>query len=233
MLPFIFRLRSANESAGTPSEEADALLSGSTEDAPPSPEQEPGSPEQAVPYSRFKEVNDKYAQTKQQLEELRAMETAAAETPAVPADAIATAVAEALKSTGLSEAAQEIKAFRAERYRERTMGELQKIPGFNEQRDLPRIVETMKAKNIGALDAFKLIQFDAPPQQAPVLHDAVGQSAAGVEASTPQQAAFDRVTSTNIATGIDRTPQAARDAIAKERMMQVLNTPKMKKALEL
>ena len=222
-LPLTFRQWSANESPASPDDEAAALLSGSSESPPPTPEQEPDTPDdaQAVPYDRFKAVNDQLRDAKQQLEEFQALKPAAEATPSVPADEISKAVAAALKEVGIDKMAQEVKAVRLERVRERTMSELRQMPDFDEQRDLPRIVETMKAKQVNAMDAFILVQHNAPPSQAPVVHDARGQSAASIE--TPANANMSVSQS-----------QAEREAAGVEQMKQMFRgNPSLKKALEL
>jgi hypothetical protein len=78
----------------------------------------------------------------------------------------------------------------------------------------------MKAKQVSAVDAFKLNRFDGPPEQAEVAHDAPGGSAAAVE------------TQQNPNVGQMQT-QTQREVSAQARVNKMLGNPEMKKMLGL
>jgi len=214
-------MRSANEPGGVISDEADALLGGSSDAPPPAPEQGTETPEDsnAVPYDRFKEVNDKLVEAKRQIGELEAKRQEDVPVPPATGDMEA-AVTNALKKLGVPQMVSAAEKARLQDVRRETIANLEKLHGFNEQRDLPRIVDTMQAKGLSAVDAFKLNQFDGPPEQAEVAHDAPGGSAAAVE------------THQNPNVGQMQT-QTQREVSAQARVNKLLGKPEMKKMLDL
>ena len=194
MFPWLEVCRSANESV----EDSDALAGESTEATSPAPESGQESPEtetQSVPYERFKAVNDKLADALAKLE-LGEEEAPVAETPApaVTAESMKAMMKDALKDLGLSGFAKEAKQLRVERKRDELLTALGKFPQFDQQRDVPRIQAKMKQEGVGAINAFKLLLVDGPPEAAPVAHDAQGTTTGedkpsrGIESSgTPIQ----------------------------------------------
>jgi hypothetical protein len=225
-------LRSPNEE---PVSDLDALSSDESTDAPSSaPEQtqdtSDGKAQKAVPYERFKQVNDRYADAKAQLELLKKdlpPEPSAQNQPAVDSAAMKEMLKSVVQELGLGDIAAEAKQLRTERARDALLSTLRQDPSFNETRDKPRIVKLMEesraqGEQIGALTAWKLLKANGPPKQAPVAHDAIGTTTGADRAMNPQ-------------TGMQNmSPNQVRELQAKESFKKMLNTdPAFRKALEL
>jgi len=177
MFPWLEVMRSPEES---PVGDAEALQGESKEatSSAPEPGQETPETEARVPYPRFKEINDKYADALSELEVLKGKEPEKAPPSAVSKEEMKSMMSDALKDLGLGTFAAEAKQLRVEQKREQILSKLRTSPEFNEERDIPRILAKMKdaqanGENIGAVNAFKLINMDTPAK-TPTAHDATG-----------------------------------------------------------
>jgi len=218
MFPWLEVCRSANESV----EDSEALAGESTEATSPAPESEQETPEekQSVPVKRFKAVNDKLVDALKKIAEMEVGETPESPTPSITADDFKSMMKDALKDLGLSGFAQEAKQLRIERKRDQLLTELGKFPQFDQARDLPRIQEKMKSEGVGAINAFKLLLVDGPPEKAPVAHDAQGTTTGG---DKPEKG-FEP----------QGMPALRREQAATAQLKQIFERdPKMRKALEL
>ena len=172
MFPWFEMCRSANEDAA-------ALAGESTEATSPAPEPEQETPEksQSVPYERFKAVNDKLATALAKLELGEPEEPKpVAQAAPIDAKAIKAIVKDALNE---STVLQDAKQMRIEMKRDQLLTELGTFPQFNRERDVPRIKARMKSEaakgeKVGAVNAFKLLLTEGPPEKAAVAHDAQG-----------------------------------------------------------
>ena len=181
MFPWLELCRSANESV----DDSDALAGESTEATSPAPDSGQETSEentQSVPYDRFKGVNDKLADALRKIAEMETGEPATPDpAPQAPIDAKAmkTMMKDALKDLGFAGVANEVKQLRVEQKRDQLLTELGKFSQFDRERDVPRIKAKMEAakaagEKIGAINAFKLLLGEGPPEKAATAHDAQG-----------------------------------------------------------
>ena len=195
MFPNTVFQRSANDMGGAGDDlgaMAGALTDGSIAASPsaPAPGQEPPVDDRPpVPHNRFKEVNDKLAVSMARVEELQLQLTqqmppatpVSPVAPVVPAPApqgasigaseIGKAVAQELAKHGLVDMAAQAKRMQLAEWKTRLVAQLNTMPGFDEQRDLPRISAKMTQAKCSALDAFKLLSFDEARPPGPIAHD--------------------------------------------------------------